>query len=76
MARTNQRHRTRKDLLLAATRLLKEGRAPNMGEIADEAMVSRASPRNSSESGGMQSGWARTSRSKTWMARPGKSSRR
>ncbi|MCB0221318.1 MAG: TetR/AcrR family transcriptional regulator [Chrysiogenetes bacterium] len=42
MARTNQRHRTRKDLLLAATRLLKEGRAPNMGEIADEAMVSRA----------------------------------
>ena len=42
MARTNQRHRTRKDLLQAATRLLKEGRAPNMGEIADEAMVSRA----------------------------------
>jgi AcrR family transcriptional regulator len=40
--RSNQRHRTRKDLLQAAARLLKAGRQPTMGELADEARVSRA----------------------------------
>ena len=40
--RTNQRHRTRKDLLTAAARLLKAGRTPDMDEVAKEAMVSRA----------------------------------
>jgi AcrR family transcriptional regulator len=40
--RTNQRHRTRKDLLAAAGRLLKAGRTPDMDEVAKEAMVSRA----------------------------------
>ena len=37
----NQRNRTRKDLLVAAARLLKQGRTPSMEE-ADEALVSRA----------------------------------
>ena len=40
--RANQRRRTRKDLLLAAGRLLRQGRKPSMEEIAGEAMVSRA----------------------------------
>lgn len=40
--RVNQRRRTRKDLLAAAARLLKQGRSPSMDEIAAEAMVSRA----------------------------------
>lgn len=40
--RPNQRHRTRKDLLAAGARLLKQGRAPTMDDIAAEAMVSRA----------------------------------
>ena len=40
--RVNQRHRTRKDLLAAAARLLKQGRTPDMDEVAKEAMVSRA----------------------------------
>ena len=40
--RINQRHRTRKDLLAAAARLLKEGRTPDMDEVAREALVSRA----------------------------------
>lgn len=40
--RPNQRHRTRKDLLAAAGRLLKEGRSPTMDDVAAEAMVSRA----------------------------------
>ena len=40
--RRNQRLRTRKDLLLAASRLLKAGRTPTMDEVADEALVSRA----------------------------------
>lgn len=40
--RDNQRRRTRKDLLQAASRLLKEGRKPTMDNIAEEAMVSRA----------------------------------
>ena len=40
--RVNQRHRTRKDLLAAAGRLLKRGRTPDMDDVAKEAMVSRA----------------------------------
>jgi len=40
--RANQRHRTRKDLLAAAERLLRNGRRPTMEEVAEEAMVSRA----------------------------------
>ena len=40
--RVNQRLRTRKDLLRAAARLMKEGRAPSIHEVAEEAMVSRA----------------------------------
>ncbi|HMR31891.1 MAG TPA: TetR family transcriptional regulator [Geminicoccaceae bacterium] len=40
--RPNQRRRTRKDLLQAAARLLKQGRAPSLEEVADEALVSRA----------------------------------
>jgi len=39
---TNQRRRTRKDLLEAAARLLRQGLAPTMEEIAEEALVSRA----------------------------------
>mgnify|MGYP000879843905 CR=1 FL=1 len=41
-ARSNQKHRTRKDLLRAAARLLKEGRTPSLEEIAEAALVSRA----------------------------------
>jgi len=40
--RTNQLLRTRKELLLAATSLIKEGRKPTMDEVADKALVSRA----------------------------------
>lgn len=40
--RSNQHLRTRKDLLLAAGRLLKEGRKPTMDEVAEAALVSRA----------------------------------
>ena len=40
--RTNQHLRTRKDLLTAAGRLLKEGRQPTMDEVAEAALVSRA----------------------------------
>lgn len=40
--RPNQKRRTRKDLLRAANRLLREGRNPSLEEIAEEAMVSRA----------------------------------
>ncbi len=40
--RPNQRRRTRKDLLQAAARLLKQGKSPSLEEIAAEAMVSRA----------------------------------
>jgi AcrR family transcriptional regulator len=40
---TNRQLRTRKDLLLAAARLLKAGgRKPSMDEVAKEALVSRA----------------------------------
>ena len=40
--RANQRKRTRKDLLQAATRLARQGRSPSLDEIAAEALVSRA----------------------------------
>ena len=40
--RANQRMRTRKDLLQAAARLMKQGKTPGLEEIADEALVSRA----------------------------------
>jgi AcrR family transcriptional regulator len=40
--RPNQRSRTRKDLLRAAARLMKQGQNPNLEEIATEALVSRA----------------------------------
>lgn len=40
--KSNQELRTRKDLLLAAGRLLKTGRKPSMDEVAEEALVSRA----------------------------------
>jgi AcrR family transcriptional regulator len=40
--RPNQTARTRKDLLQAASRLMGQGRKPNLEEIAEEALVSRA----------------------------------
>ncbi|BBK44400.1 TetR family transcriptional regulator [Allostella vacuolata] len=40
--RPNQKSRTRKDLLEAAARLGKLGRRPSLEEIAEEALVSRA----------------------------------
>lgn len=40
--RSNQRYRTRKDLMAAAARLLKSGRKPNLEEVAEAALVSRA----------------------------------
>jgi AcrR family transcriptional regulator len=40
--RTNQKRRTRQDLLQAAARLMKSGRTPTLAEVADEALVSRA----------------------------------
>jgi AcrR family transcriptional regulator len=40
--RPNQKSRTRKDLLRAAARLMKDGRNPGLEDIAEEAMVSRA----------------------------------
>jgi AcrR family transcriptional regulator len=40
--RPNQKSRTRKDLLRAAARLMKEGKRPTLEEVAEEAMVSRA----------------------------------
>lgn len=40
--RSRQRQRTRKDLLNAATRLVDSGRQPSLEEVAEEAMVSRA----------------------------------
>lgn len=42
MSRDNQRRRTRKDLLQAASRLMKAGQTPTLEEIAEDAMVSRA----------------------------------
>lgn len=41
-SRENQRHRTRKDLLSAAARLMKTGRCPTVAEVAEEARISRA----------------------------------
>jgi AcrR family transcriptional regulator len=40
--RINQRYRTRKDLIAAAARLMKNGRKPSLEEIAGAALVSRA----------------------------------
>jgi AcrR family transcriptional regulator len=40
--RANQRRRTRKDLLQAAARLTQAGRTPTLEEVAEEALVSRA----------------------------------
>jgi len=40
--RPNQKSRTRKDLLRAASRLMQAGRSPTLEEVAEEAMVSRA----------------------------------
>lgn len=40
--RQSQKSRTRRDLLRAAARLVKGGRKPTLEEIAEEAMVSRA----------------------------------
>jgi AcrR family transcriptional regulator len=40
--RVNQQRRTRKDLLSAAARLAKAGRTPTLDEVAEEALVSRA----------------------------------
>jgi AcrR family transcriptional regulator len=40
--RSNQRYRTRKDLIAAAARLMKEGRKPSLEEVAEAALVSRA----------------------------------
>lgn len=42
MSRDNQRRRTRKDLLEAAARLIREGRTPTLDEVAEAALVSRA----------------------------------
>lgn len=40
--RPNQKRRTRKDLLQAAALLIRQGKAPTLEEVAEEAMVSRA----------------------------------
>ncbi len=40
--RPNQRRRTRKDLLQAASRLLQQGRRPTLEDVASEALASRA----------------------------------
>jgi AcrR family transcriptional regulator len=40
--RANQLRRTRKDLLQAAARLARDGRSPSLDEVAEAAMVSRA----------------------------------
>jgi AcrR family transcriptional regulator len=40
--RANQLRRTRKDLLQAASRLVRAGRHPSLEEVAEAAMVSRA----------------------------------
>jgi AcrR family transcriptional regulator len=42
LARANQRYRARKDLIAAAARLMKDGRKPNLEEVAEAALVSRA----------------------------------
>lgn len=40
--RANQKRRTRKDLLQAAAQLMKQGRRPSLDEVAEAALVSRA----------------------------------
>ncbi|HEX2113398.1 MAG TPA: TetR/AcrR family transcriptional regulator [Alphaproteobacteria bacterium] len=40
--RSNQRYRTRKDLIAAAARLMKNGRKPTLEDVAEAALVSRA----------------------------------
>jgi AcrR family transcriptional regulator len=40
--RANQKRRTRKDLLQAASRLIRQGKRPSLEEIAEAALVSRA----------------------------------
>jgi AcrR family transcriptional regulator len=40
--RSNQKQRTRKDLLDAAARLIREGQRPGLDEVAEAALVSRA----------------------------------
>jgi AcrR family transcriptional regulator len=40
--RPNQKSRTRKDLLQAASRLMGEGRRPSLEEVAEAALISRA----------------------------------
>jgi AcrR family transcriptional regulator len=40
--RTNRQRRTRKDLLKAAARLMRQGVKPSLEQIAEEALVSRA----------------------------------
>lgn len=40
--RRNQKRRTRKDLLRAAARLLRDGDRPSLEQVAEEALVSRA----------------------------------
>jgi AcrR family transcriptional regulator len=42
MGRPNQKARTRKDLLQAAARIMRQGRTPTLEEAAEEALVSRA----------------------------------
>lgn len=42
VGRPNQKARTRKDLLEAASQLAKQGRNPTLEEVAEEALVSRA----------------------------------
>ncbi len=42
IGRPNQRMRTRKDLLQAAARLIKNGHTPTLDEVAEAALVSRA----------------------------------
>ncbi len=42
VGRPNQRRRTRKDLLQAAARLVQQGRKPTLEEVAEAALVSRA----------------------------------
>jgi len=40
--RSNQKQRTRKDLLTAAAKLMKDGQLPTVAEVAEEARISRA----------------------------------
>ena len=40
--RPNQKMRTRKDLLQAASRLMQRGQKPGLDEVAEESLVSRA----------------------------------